>query len=184
VDPLDLLLHPVRMRIVHVMSGDRTRTTADLCAALPDIPKTTLYRHVALLVEGDVLEVAGEQRVHGAVERHYRLRRDRTVIDHEAAAGMSLEDHRRGFAAAMAVLLAEFNTYLDRDGTVPAADGVGYRQGVLWASPAEFAELVGEWTAVLRRHAANGPAPGRTARILSLITFPSGQPVAAEEPAT
>ncbi len=60
--------------------------------------------------------MAGEQRVHGAVERRYRLRQDRAVIDADAAAAMTLEDHRRGFAAAMAVLIAEFNAYLDRDG--------------------------------------------------------------------
>jgi hypothetical protein len=29
---------------------------------------------------------------------------------------MTLEEHRRGFAAAMAVLIAELNAYLDRDG--------------------------------------------------------------------
>ncbi|WP_199812755.1 hypothetical protein [Streptomyces sp. NRRL S-1813] len=55
-----------------------------------------------------------EQRVRGAVERRYRLRRDRMVIGPEAGASMSLDDHRRGFAAAMAALLAEFNAYLDR----------------------------------------------------------------------
>ncbi|GES33658.1 hypothetical protein AB0G60_26815 [Streptomyces angustmyceticus] len=32
------------------------------------------------------------------------------------------------FAVAMATLLAEFNTYLDRPGAGPAADLVGYRQ--------------------------------------------------------
>ena len=96
VDTLDLLLHPVRLRIVHAMSGGRTRTTSELCARLPDVPKTTVYRHVGLLAEGGMLEVAEEQRVHGAVERHYRLRRDRAVIDADAAASMSLGDHRRG----------------------------------------------------------------------------------------
>jgi DNA-binding transcriptional ArsR family regulator len=84
VDSLDLLLHPIRLRIVHAVSGGRTRTTSDLCARLPDVPKTTVYRHVALLADAGVLEVADEQRVHGAVERHYRLRRDRAAIDMDA----------------------------------------------------------------------------------------------------
>jgi hypothetical protein len=46
--------------------------------------------------------VEGEQRVHGAVERRYRLRRELAVIDREAAASMSLEEHRHGSAVAMA----------------------------------------------------------------------------------
>ncbi|WP_433221161.1 hypothetical protein [Microtetraspora malaysiensis] len=40
---------------------------------MPDIPKTSVYRHVGLLADAGVLEVTDEQRVHGAVERHYRL---------------------------------------------------------------------------------------------------------------
>ncbi|MEV4317020.1 helix-turn-helix domain-containing protein [Actinocrispum sp. NPDC049592] len=172
MDTLDLLLHPVRLRIVHAMSGDRTLTTSDLVTRLRDVPKTSVYRHVALLAEAGILEVVDEQRVHGAVERHYRLRRDRTAIDMEAAARMTLEDHRQGFAAAMAVLLAEFNAYLDEEGADPVADAVGYRQGIIWLNPEECMALIEEVTAAFRAHAGNGPAPGRTPRLLSAIHFP------------
>lgn len=173
VNTLDLLLQPVRLRIVHAMSGGRTLTTSDLCARLHDVPKTTVYRHVGLLVEGGVLEVADEQRVHGAVERHYRLRRDRAVIDADAAASMSLDDHRHGFAAAMAALLAEFNAYLDRDGANPTADSVGYRQGTVWLSPDELAEMIDGLRGVLASTWANKPAPGRSPHLISAIFFPT-----------
>lgn len=176
VDTLDLLLHPVRLRIVHVMSGGQTRTTSDLCARLHDVPKTTVYRHVGLLVEGGVLEVADEQRVHGAVERHYRLRGDRAVIDDDAAATMSLDDHRKGFAGAVAALLAEFNAYLDRDGADPVADHVGYRQGILWLTPDERTEATTQVRAFFASLAANEPTPDRTPHLVSPIFFPIAEP--------
>ncbi|MGC5411546.1 helix-turn-helix domain-containing protein, partial [Streptomyces sp. DT225] len=72
----------------------------------------------------------------GAVERHYRLRRDRAAISPEAVSTLTPEDHRRVFATAMTALLAEFTAYLDRDGADPVADRVGYRQHALWLSPA------------------------------------------------
>jgi DNA-binding transcriptional ArsR family regulator len=180
VDTLELLLHPVRMRIVHALSGStsgdrsggRTRTTAELCARLPDVPKTTVYRHVGLLAEGGVLEVAEEHRVRGAVERHYRLRRDRTAIGTDDAATMSLDDHRQGFAAAMAALLAEFNTYLARPGADPLADDVGYRQGIVWLNPTERAELIAAVLAALRALAGNGPDGDRVPYLMSAIFFP------------
>ncbi|MET7336071.1 helix-turn-helix domain-containing protein [Nonomuraea sp. NPDC005650] len=175
MDTVDLLLHPVRLRIVHAMSGGRTQTTSELCARLPDVPKTTVYRHVGLLAEAGVLEVADEQRVHGAVERHYRLRRERTVIDADAAASMSLDDHRQGFAAAMAALLAEFNTYLDRDGADPSADIVGYRQGTYWLTREELTELIDALREVLMSKARNAPAPGRSPHLISTVFFPSEQ---------
>jgi hypothetical protein len=173
VNTADLLLHPVRLRVVHALSGGRELTTTQLRARMPDVSKVTVYRQVALLAEGGFLEVAGEQRVHGAVERRYRLRQDRPVIDADAAAAMTMEDHRRGFAAAMAVLIAEFNSYLDRDGADPARDGVSYRQGTLWLSPAELAEMTRKVLAVLRDSAANQPAPGRAPYLLSPILFPA-----------
>src|SRR2546421_9479991 len=122
MDAVDLLLHPVRLRIVHALSGGRALTTVQLSAHLPEVSKVTVYRHVGLLAEGGLLEVDGEQRVRGAVERRYRLRRERAIIDAETAASTSREDHRRVFAVAMATLLAEFNAYLDRDDADPAAD--------------------------------------------------------------
>ena len=70
----DLLLHPVRLRIVEAFLGDRALTTTQLRAELPDVPAGSLYRHVAKLVDAGVLSVVGERRVRGAVERTYVLR--------------------------------------------------------------------------------------------------------------
>ncbi|MDF5751226.1 helix-turn-helix domain-containing protein [Spongiactinospora sp. TRM90649] len=173
MDSLELILHPVRLRIMWALSGGRVRTTSDICESLPDVPKTTLYRHVGLLADAGLLEVADEQRVRGMVERHYRLRRDATHIDLGTARAMSLQDHRHGFAAAMAALLAEFNAYLDRPGADPEADRVGYRQSTLWLGPEEMEEVAGELLEVLRARAGNGPAPGRRPYVISGIFFPT-----------
>jgi len=169
---LDLLLHPVRLRIVHAMFGGRTRTTSDLCLSLADVPKTTVYRHVGLLSEAGVLEVVSEHRVHGAVERTFRLRRERSVIGADAAASMSLEDHRHGFAAATAALLAEFNAYLSRQRADPTADSVSYRQFTLWLDPRELAELIAQVrNAILSKMGAK-PTPSRTPYLASTLLLP------------
>ncbi|GAA3614523.1 hypothetical protein GCM10022419_119640 [Nonomuraea rosea] len=138
------------------------------------MPKTTLYRHVGMLANAGLLEVAGEQRVRGMIERHYRLRHDALHVDLDTAQAMSNEDHRHGFAVAMAALLAEFNAYLDRPGADPAADRLGYRQGTLWLSPEEMEEVAGELLEVLTARAGNGPAPRRRPHVISAIFFSDG----------
>ena len=75
MDTLELLAHPVRLRIVHAMRGGRTLTTAELGARLPDVSKAMLYRHVELLATGGVLEVAGERRVRGDQAVPFLLRK-------------------------------------------------------------------------------------------------------------
>lgn len=182
MDTLDLLLHPARLRIVHAMSGGRVRTTSDLCADLPDVPKTTVYRHVGLLAEAGVLEVEGEQRVHGAVERRYRLHQARAIIDRDMAASMSLEDRRHAFAAAMATLLAEFNTYLDQEQADPTADSVGYTQVPLWLSQHELAELIDEVRSSLIARRDNEPGPDRSPYLVGPILFPLGKPARDASP--
>ncbi|MFB7665335.1 hypothetical protein ACFC1R_15510 [Kitasatospora sp. NPDC056138] len=62
----------------------------------------------------------------------------------------------------MAALLAEFNAYLERDGADPTADSVGYRQGTLWLSSDELAEMIGELREVFKSRAANKHSPGRS----------------------
>jgi DNA-binding transcriptional ArsR family regulator len=172
---LELLGHPVRLRIVHAMRG-RTLTTAQLHERLPDVSKAMLYRHVDLLTEGGILEVAEERRVRGAVERHYRLNYERASIDAETAATLTPDDHRRGFGIAMAALLAEFNAYLDQDEADPATDPVGYRQHAIWLSRTELTDLLVELRAAILPRLTNQPAPDRTRYLLSPILFPSAEP--------
>ncbi|GLY38500.1 transcriptional regulator [Amycolatopsis sp. NBRC 101858] len=181
MDPLRLLVHPVRLRIVHAMAGSRTRTTTELCERLPDVSKATVYRHVGVLADGGILEVEGEHRVHGAVERRYRLRRDRAVVDAATAASVSKEDHRQVFATAMATLIAEFNAYLDREDADPAADLVGYRQHAVWLSRAELEGMIGELREVIVRRLGNEPAPDRTRYLLSPIQFPAAEPSTVDD---
>ena len=172
MDVADLVLHPVRLRIVQALRDGTAATTAQLCARLPDVSTATVYRQVATLVAGGLLEVAGEERVRGAVERSYRLHPARALVDGRT---MSLDDHRRGFAASVAALLAEFGQYLDGAGADPVADAVSYRQFPLWLSDAEKAELVEEVADAVRRRAALGPSPERRPHLLGTILFPRGQ---------
>jgi DNA-binding transcriptional ArsR family regulator len=182
VDALELLAHPVRLRIVHAMRGGRVLTTAELSARLPDVSKAMLYRHVDVLASAGVLEVARERRIRGAVERLYRLRPDRAAITSEAGAELSAEGHWQVFATALAVLTAEFRAYLDREDADPARDLVGYRQHAVWLSRAELEQLIAELRQVIVPRLANEQTPERARYLLSPILFPLERPPAAPGP--
>ncbi|KUF16621.1 helix-turn-helix domain-containing protein [Streptomyces silvensis] len=173
MDSLELLLHPLRLRIMHAMSGGRTLTTSQLCALLPDASKATLYRHVSLLADHGLLEIEEERRVRGAVERRFRM--SEIPIEEGTAAATTIppEGHRQLFAVTMATLIAEFNAYLDRPGAEPAEDAVGYRQRTMWLSPEELADFIREMTAVIAPRIANEPSPERNRYLISTILFPA-----------
>jgi hypothetical protein len=152
----DLLLHPVRLRIVQAFLGDRALTTSQLSAGLSDVPPASLYRHVARLVNADVLQVVAERRVRSAVERTYVLRLAATSISTDEIAKMSAEDHRQAFMAFVAGLLADADRYLQRPTIDPLRDGASYWMAGLWLDDAEFRDLLADLTRVLQPRAPTG----------------------------
>jgi DNA-binding transcriptional ArsR family regulator len=174
VDTAELLVHPVRLRLVHALSGE-PMTTAQLCARLPDVSQATVYRHVGVLADAGVLEVADEQRVRGTVERTYRLHREKATIDAETAATATPDDHRRAFTVAMATLIAEFTAYLNTNGD-PMADLVGYRQHAVWLTHEERESLITDLRAAILPRLRNKPGSGRRQHLLSPILFPTVTP--------
>jgi hypothetical protein len=165
----DLLLHPVRLRIVQAFLGDRALTTAQLSSELSDVPAASLYRHVARLVDAGVLQVVAERRVRGAVERTYVLRTVAASIGLDEIASMSIEEHRQAFMAFVAGLLADADRYLQRENFDPLRDGVGYRIAGMWLDDAEYADMLRDLVRVLQPRLANAPRKGRRRRILGTV---------------
>ena len=94
------------------------------------------------------------------------------MTDAEIAA-MSIADHQRGFAAAIAALLGEFNAYLGREGANPLADSASYRQFSLWLSDDEKAAFIEELIVAIGRRMEQGPTPDRRRNLVSTILFPT-----------
>ncbi len=167
----DILLHPIRLRIVMVASG-RTVTIADLARSLPDVAQATLYRQVAVLVEAGILEITDERPVRGTVERTYALNQGAATIDATQAHAMSAEEHLEAFTIFAGTLIDAYGRYLASPDAVPADDGVSYRQVPLWLDDDEFAELAADVAAAIARHVDNEPEPGRRRRLLTEIIMP------------
>jgi len=172
VSSADLLLHPVRLRILQAFLGDRALTTAELRVELQDVPQASLYRHVARLVDGGVLSIVSERRVRGALERPNLLRAAAATVQPDELDRMSREDHRAMFMAYVAGLLGDYDRYLSRDEIDLARDGVSYRMVGVWLDNAEHAEFLRDLTRVVQPRLANAPKTGRRRRILGWVMLP------------
>lgn len=166
----DVVLHPVRLRIVQQLLGGRRLTTRQLQSALGDVPVASLYRHVRLLAENGVLGIVEERQVRGATERTYELRG--AAVGPEDARTLSPEEHRQAFLLFVSTLVADFDRYLAGPHPDLGRDRAGYRQVGLHLSDDELDELMAQMSASLVRFVDNEPGPGRRLRILSTILFP------------
>jgi Helix-turn-helix domain len=168
----DLVLHPVRLRIILAFAGGRRLTPQQVSAALPDVPQATLYRQIERLYRGGALAVAAERRVRGAVERTYVLAEGGVSVSPEDLARSSRDDHLGYFTAFAAGLIAQFEQYLKRPEIDLLKDGVGYRQVVLNLTDEELMEMAVALNAAVGSFLAYKPKPGRKRRLLATVLFP------------
>jgi len=172
----DLLLHPVRLRIVQAFLGERALTTTELAAELGDVPAGSLYRHVAILTKAEVLQVVAERRVRAVVERTYTLRLFAAQIQPDEVAAMTPEQHLQAFVAYVAGMLTDAERYLTTGTPDPARDGASYRMGAMWLTDAEFADLVRDVGAAFQPRLANAPGKGRRRRMVYTVLLPAPEP--------
>ena len=167
----DVLLHPVRLRIVLAMTGTAL-TPAELAQRLPGVPQASLYRHIARLTDAGILEVVDERKVRGVVERTYAVNVEAASIDADDSDAMTADEHQRSFAAFAGALIDAFGRYVSDPAARPSADGVSYRQIPLELSDAELDQMASEFGAVLERYLALEPSPDRRRRLLSIVMMP------------
>jgi hypothetical protein len=171
----DLLLHPVRLRIVKTFLGDRALTSKQLAAELPDVPAGSIYRHVARLTEAGVLQVVAERRVRATTERTYALRMYAAQMQPDEIAAMTLDEHVNAFLAYVAGLLGDFDRYIGTQPENPGKDGAGYRVGAMWLTDAELTDYLRELAAISQPRLANAPGAGRQRRMLYTVLLPAPQ---------
>ena len=169
--PRDLLLHPVRLRIVQALVG-RPMKPLELRDHLGDVPQASLYRHINQLESGGIIEIVAERRVRGGVERTYGLVEGAAHLDGGDLEGITREDHIRYFSTFLGTLVGDFAAYLEGGEPDLVADRVGYRQVPLWLSDDEFDEMTSALSEIVQGRLGNSPRPGRRRRLFTTIVMP------------
>lgn len=167
----DLLLHPVRMRIMQTV-GLREVTPQLLARELPDIPQATLYRNINTLAAAGILSVVRERRVHNAREKTYALARGASFLNAEDLKDARPEDYLRLFTRYLGQLLGYYTRYVERGDVDFVRDVVGFQMLPVHLSESEAGELARALGAALLPFMQNEPSPERRRFILGLMSLP------------
>jgi len=167
---LDVLLHPIRWRIVQRALG-REVTTTDLKRDLPDVPATTLYRHVAALIDAGYLTVVRERKIRGTTERTLSLDQTKVGrIDEREARAMTPDQHRQAFLMMLTRLAADFDRVVDSGDLYPRLHQLGYSQLALYLSSADMAAFRSGFEELIEPYLAESPGKDRV--VLSMFSLP------------
>jgi DNA-binding transcriptional ArsR family regulator len=176
----DLILHPVRMRVILALASGVPMAVAEIHERMPDVPLATLYRHLKGLREGGIVAVADmqpisstEKRTRGAIEHRFVLQSGAGFLGPGDLSGATADDHVRWFASFVASLLGAFGRYASAGVPDLVRDGVGYNALVLQLSDSEMQAMSVAVNAALLPFATNPSGEGRTARLLATIFLPA-----------
>lgn len=167
----DLIVHPVRLRILQALTLEKL-TTQHIAERLSGVPKSSIYRHLKILLEGGMIDVAETRQVKAIEEKVYQLAQAPRLGPGDLA-DVTPDEHLRYFISFIATLLQEFAEYLDADSEVDfVADRVGYTQVTFYASAKEvdrFAKTINEALLPLMKNKRGGR---RRLRKLASISYP------------
>ena len=62
-----------RQRIMQVIMIKKEATSAEIGEELPDIPRASLYRHIKVLLDAEIIVVVKEESKRGSIEKTYAI---------------------------------------------------------------------------------------------------------------
>jgi DNA-binding HxlR family transcriptional regulator len=176
-----LITHPVRARLILTLMG-RELTTQQMAALLPDIPRTSLYRHIRELTEAGVFEVVAETAIRGTVERRYAVLLRSATLSREDIQDAGHEEYLRLVTGFLGAIMNVYQAYLDRH-EQGLAENTLLRVNSVNLTDEEFQQFRRQLTDLLTAVQANPLTPERRRRVIGLLGVP-GQPAPPSEELT
>ncbi len=171
---VELIFHPIRFRIITAL-GSGQKTAKQLSESMPDVPLTTLYRHLNTLVGGGILKIVAETPIRGTVERTFAVAGQPSLKAADLR-GMTRHECEQAFAVYLSGLLSAARRYLDGKpkgrGINPIADGVEVSMTQLYLSDEELQALNRQISESVLALAGRQAAPGRRLRVVSYVVIP------------
>ncbi|PBH86638.1 helix-turn-helix domain-containing protein [Clostridioides difficile] len=165
MDIAKLILNPARLRILQYIRLYGSVRTSDIVKYLNDIPRATVYHHVKILEENNMIEVIKENRVRGTIEKVYALKEYTTSMEGETFVALS--------TAFYVGLMQEMNEYFSRKEQDHKKDNVFFSSALLYMSDNEYENLLKSIADLLKPYIEQKPKSNLKLRKLSIISSPT-----------
>ena len=171
----DLIIHPVRFRILRTLDREAL-STHQIAQKLDDVPNSSIYRHLKLLLDGHLIEVTETRLVNGIQEKIYHLSQPASLGPGDIAM-WTAEDHLRYFTTYALTLLHDFTAYTVKseaeNGAIDmVSDRVGYREVNFFATKQELDVALGKVNEAVLPLLNNESGAGRKMYKLATILHP------------
>lgn len=165
-DYIQLLINPIRIRIIQYIVIKKRVTSNDILEYIKDVPQTTLYRHLKILKENDLIKIVDEKRIRGTVERTYELNLETLSKEN------TNENAARNAFSFLIKIYTDFERYFRDIAPNQKIEKVFLSNFNLLLSDEEFNDFLSEMNILISKRLSYMPNDIRKQRNLSFISSP------------
>lgn len=161
----EIMLNPIRMRIIQELASGQSITATELCEKINDVPRTTMYRHINILIDNNILSVVSEKKIRGSLERTLALNIG------EISKNNTLENASQNAFSFLMNRYARFHNYFSGENQDHAKQKIFLNNSVLMMDDNEFDKFLSELQGIIIKYNFE-VTNGRKARDISIISSP------------
>lgn len=166
------LIDPVRCKLLLEIHNKERVTAKQLAQTCSDITHATLYRHLKKMVADGILQVVGENKIRGTLERIYSVSPDLSLDAQKMVEENDGQAYMLLFTQFMHGLTEEFQRYAFRPDIDIIRDGSGFTVAPVYASTEELTAAMTEIAKILQPLISNEKTAGRDLHSIAIITTP------------
>lgn len=112
----EIIMHPVRMKICQALmrNKDNGLTPLEMIKIIKDVPQATLYRHIQIMVDSNIIRVMKEKKVKSVSEKYYVLNEEEARLDEEEWKEASIEEKLNYISSYQLLLMTQYQNYLNK----------------------------------------------------------------------
>lgn len=161
----EIMLNPIRMRIIQELATNQMMTTIELCKKISDVSRTTMYRNIDILLDNNILLVVSEKKIRGSIERTFSLNIE------EITKNNTIENASQNAFGFLMNRYIRFHKYFSGENPNPGKERIFLNNSVSMMDDNEFDQFLLELKELIIKYSFE-VANGRKARDISIISSP------------
>lgn len=155
LNKVEVLMHPVRMKISQALLRNKEDglTPLEMVKIIKDVPQATLYRHIQVLLDSEIIRVIKEKKVKSVSEKYYVLNEEKLKLDQDEWNQASQQEKLDFVSFYQLSLMTQYQNYLKKiEETNDSPDGATFSLVELKMNDEDFLNFQNELKEILTKY--------------------------------
>ena len=159
---LNLLMNPVRIMIMQYLTTHKTATASEIIGSLNNVSRATVYNHIKILEENNLICVVQENQVRGTLEKTFSIKK---TVEHSQSDYSMVINY-------LLNLMVDFQQYYDHTKKLMDEEMLFIDRSVMYLDDENYKNFFKEYTQLCKKYFDYECVENKKVRTISLISSP------------